>query len=40
MNLDKFREYYPEVTPAYHMNKKNWNSVNFYGNLNDNQIKE
>ena len=36
----ELREYYPEVTPAYHMNKKHWNSVNFYGNLNDNQIKE
>ena len=34
----ELREYYLEVTPDYRINKKN--SLNFYGNLNDNQIKE
>jgi predicted DNA-binding protein (MmcQ/YjbR family) len=36
----ELREYYPEVTPAWHMSKKHWNSVNFNGELNDNQIRE
>ena len=35
----ELREYYPEVTPAYHMNKKNWNSVNFDGNLKERKQK-
>jgi len=32
------REQYPEVTPAWHMNKKHWNSVSFMGDLSDKQI--
>ena len=36
----ELREKFPEVTPAWHMSKKHWNSVNFNGELNDNQMKE
>jgi len=36
----ELREKFPEVTPAWHMSKKHWNSVNFNGELNDSQIKE
>mgnify|MGYP002527094200 FL=1 len=32
------REEYMEVTPAWHMNKKHWNSVSFEGDLSDQQI--
>ena len=34
------REEYTEVTPAWHMNKKHWNSVSFMGDLSDKQIQE
>jgi len=34
------REKYSEVTPAWHMNKKHWNSVSFIGDLNDHQIEQ
>jgi len=34
------REEYAEVTPAWHMNKKHWNSVSFMGDLSDKQIQE
>ena len=34
------REEYSEVTPAWHMNKKHWNSVSFKGDLNDHQIEK
>ena len=34
------REEYTEVTPAWHMNKKHWNSVSFMGDLSDKQIEE
>lgn len=27
------REFYPEITPGYHMNKKHWNTVEFESNL-------
>ena len=33
----ELREYYLEINTDYHINEKN--SLNFYGNLNDNQIK-
>lgn len=36
----QLREKYPEITPAYHFNKKHWNGVAINGNLNDAQIKE
>jgi predicted DNA-binding protein (MmcQ/YjbR family) len=32
------REEHTEVTPAWHMNKKHWNSVSFIGDLSDQQI--
>ena len=34
------REEYTEVTPAWHMNKKHWNSVSFIGDLSDHQIEQ
>ena len=34
------REEHSEVTPAWHMNKKHWNSVSFMGNLSDQQIEQ
>ena len=34
------REEFIEVTPAWHMNKKHWNSVSFIGDLNDHQIEQ
>jgi predicted DNA-binding protein (MmcQ/YjbR family) len=34
------REEYKEVTPAWHMNKKHWNSVSFMGELSDKQIEQ
>jgi predicted DNA-binding protein (MmcQ/YjbR family) len=36
----ELREHYPEVTPAYHFNKKHWNGVSLKGNLSDKLIKE
>ena len=32
------REEFTEVTPAWHMNKKHWNSVSFMGEISDQQI--
>jgi predicted DNA-binding protein (MmcQ/YjbR family) len=32
------REEHAEITPAWHMNKKHWNSVSFMGDLSDQQI--
>jgi predicted DNA-binding protein (MmcQ/YjbR family) len=32
------REEFTEVTPAWHMNKKHWNSVIFRGDLIDQKI--
>jgi len=32
------REEHTEVTPAWHMNKKHWNSVSFMGDLSYQQI--
>ena len=32
------REEHSEVTPAWHMNKKHWNSVSFRGDLSDQKI--
>ena len=34
------REEYTEVTPAWHMNKKHWNSVSFMGDLSEKQIEK
>ena len=34
----RIREEFTEVTPAWHMNKKHWNSVSFMGDLSDQKI--
>lgn len=31
----ELREYYPSVTPGYHMNKKHWNTVTLDGSVDD-----
>jgi len=36
----ELREQHPEVTPAYHFNKKHWNGVNLKGSITDAQLKE
>ena len=36
----ELREQYPEVTPAYHFNKKHWNGINLKGNISIYQLKE
>jgi predicted DNA-binding protein (MmcQ/YjbR family) len=36
----ELREQYPEVTGAYHFNKKYWNGVSLRGRISDNQLKE
>jgi predicted DNA-binding protein (MmcQ/YjbR family) len=36
----ELRERFREVTPAWHMSKKHWNSVHFHGKLNDKQIQD
>lgn len=35
-----FREIYPEVTAGYHMNKRDWNSVNVLGLLSVDLLQE
>lgn len=34
----ELRESHPEITGAWHMNKKHWNQVNLYGLLSDELI--
>mgnify|MGYP001004453281 CR=1 FL=1 len=36
----ELREQYPEVTPAYHFNKKHWNGINLKGSVNQKLLKE
>lgn len=36
----ELREKYPEVTPAYHFNKKHWNDISVIGDLPEETIKE
>ena len=36
----ELREQHPEVTPAYHFNKKHWNTVIVDGSVSDNQIRK
>ena len=36
----ELREKYPEITPAYHSNKKHWNGVYMHGSLSDKFIAE
>lgn len=31
----ELRERYPEIAPAWHMNKKHWNQLNLFGSLSD-----
>ena len=33
------RDRYPEITPAWHMNKRHWNQVNLFGALPDELIR-
>lgn len=34
----ELRDIFPEVTPAYHMNKRHWNSILIEGDLPDGEI--
>ncbi len=36
----ELREQYPEVTPAYHFNKKHWNTVATEGSITDQKLME
>jgi len=36
---EELREEFPQVTPAYHWNKKHWSDVS-YGQLNQEQVSE
>ena len=36
----EIREHHPEVTPAWHLNKKHWNGVSLSGNLSEKHLKE
>lgn len=36
----EWREKYPEISPAFHFNKKYWNGVYMHGNLPDKFIEE
>jgi predicted DNA-binding protein (MmcQ/YjbR family) len=36
----ELREQFPEVTPAYHFNKKHWNTIYMDGSVSDNLIFE
>lgn len=35
----ELRERYPEITPAWHWNKKYWNQISMHGSLTDELIK-
>lgn len=35
----ELRDRHPEITGAWHMNKKHWNQLNLYGTLTDNLVK-
>lgn len=34
----ELRDQYPEITPAWHMNKRHWNQLSLYGSLSDELI--
>ncbi|MBS0010504.1 MAG: MmcQ/YjbR family DNA-binding protein [Bacteroidales bacterium] len=36
----ELRDKYPDITPAYHFNKKHWNGISLQGNLTPDLIKE
>lgn len=33
------REIHPEITPAFHMNKRHWNQIDLSGNLSDSDLR-
>jgi len=35
----ELREQHPEVSPAYHFNKRHWNGINLQGSVSDKQLK-
>lgn len=35
----ELREHYPEVRPGWHMNKTNWNTVDFEGDLEESLLR-
>ena len=39
-NAIDLREKYEQITSAFHMNKKHWNSIKIDGSISDRQIKE
>lgn len=36
----ELREHYPEVTPAWHLNKQHWNGINLQGNISAKLLKQ
>ena len=36
----ELRENYPEVSPAYHLNKKHWNGIALDGSISGEQLRE
>ena len=38
MYAEFLRNIYPSVTPAYHMNKKHWNTITIDGSLSNEEI--
>ncbi len=36
----ELREYHPEITPGYHLNKQHWNTIDLNGNLPNSLIKK
>ena len=34
------RDHYPEITPAWHWNKRHWNDISLAGHLTDKQIRQ
>jgi predicted DNA-binding protein (MmcQ/YjbR family) len=36
----ELREQHPEVTPAWHFNKKHWNGISLEGGISDHQLKQ
>ncbi len=35
---EELRAQYPEIQPGYHMHKRHWNTVQFYGELDDQML--
>ena len=36
----ELRDAYPEITPAWHMNKRHWNQLNLYGTIPNDLIQD